>query len=185
MPDTENTPATEQPTEAAVETTETTEVVEENPSTEEAGQEPTEAEQGDQESKDSELPEWARNELTNVRQEAGKYRQMAREAKAALEAAKTPEEVEKVTADLTSKVAELEHEILRRDVATDVGLPKALAARLNGSTKEELEADAKSLLALVSTPQEPERLGGGLDPSDTSDDFDPVAAARKARRNRY
>ena len=37
----------------------------------------------------------------------------------------------------------------RLEVALDKGLPKALAARLQGSTREELEADADELLKLV------------------------------------
>lgn len=36
-------------------------------------------------------------------------------------------------------------ELLKRDAAEDAGLPKAWASRLRGSTKEELEADAKEL----------------------------------------
>lgn len=40
---------------------------------------------------------------------------------------------------------------LRAEVALDKGLPKALAARLQGSTLEEMQADADALLALVPT----------------------------------
>lgn len=42
---------------------------------------------------------------------------------------------------------------LRLEIAIDKGLPKALAARLQGSTREELEADADNLMQLVSANQ--------------------------------
>jgi hypothetical protein len=45
---------------------------------------------------------------------------------------------------------------LRAEVALDKGLPKALAARLQGATLEEMQADADALLALIPpTPGEP------------------------------
>lgn len=163
----------------------TTEGAPEGASTEES----TEGDEGEKpeekpEDKDSELPEWARNELTSVRQEAGKYRQQLRDAKAALENAKTPEEFEAATTELTNKVAVLEQELLRTRIGTTHKLPAALIARLQGSTPEEIEADAKELQKLVKVKAEPERLGGGLDPSE-DESFDPVAAARKARASRY
>lgn len=43
------------------------------------------------------------------------------------------------------RAAEHEAQILRRDVAAAKGLPANLAARLTGSTKDELEADADAL----------------------------------------
>lgn len=57
---------------------------------------------------------------------------------------------------------------LRYEVAAEKGLPLALAARLQGSTKEELAADAESLKALVGTgerrlpgPDHTQGSGGG------------------------
>lgn len=176
----------EKPDEAAsTEGASTTEGAPEGASTEEStegaeGQEP----EVKPEDKDSELPEWARNELTSVRQEAGKYRQQLRDAKAALESAKTPEEFAAATTELTNKVTELEQELLRTRIGTTHKLPQALIARLQGSTPEEIEADAKELQKLVKVKSDPERLSGGLDPTE-DESFDPVAAARKARAKRY
>lgn len=45
----------------------------------------------------------------------------------------------------------------------DKQLPAALAGRLTGSTREELEADADALLALVQ-PGQPQRTGPQPDP---------------------
>ena len=45
---------------------------------------------------------------------------------------------------------------LRLRVAVAKGLPEALVNRLQGSTEEELAADAESLLALVRTPTAPQ-----------------------------
>jgi len=50
------------------------------------------------------------------------------------------------------RLEETEARLLRAEVASDKGLPAALAARLTGTTKEELEADAEQLLALVGKP---------------------------------
>ena len=48
-----------------------------------------------------------------------------------------------------SKVALLERDALVRRIADEVGLPHALAERLQGATEEELKADATKLLELV------------------------------------
>lgn len=48
-----------------------------------------------------------------------------------------------------SKLALLERDALVRKVADEVGLPHALAERLQGATEEELKADAVKLLELV------------------------------------
>lgn len=77
-----------------------------------------------------------------------------REAKAELdkigEANKSETEKIATRADKAEKrVAELEPKLLRLEVALDASLPKSLAHRLVGTTKEELEADAKDLLAIA------------------------------------
>lgn len=142
--------------------------------------------EGEETNKDSELPEWARNELTRVRGEAAERRVQLREAQEALSKAKTPEDIEAATKDLTEKVEKLERTILVNDVASQFDLPPELAARLSGDTEEELKADAKLLAKFITTDSEPENLGGGLNPGGSSDQsFDPVAASRKARSSRY
>ncbi|MFJ9158692.1 hypothetical protein ACIRPS_18035 [Streptomyces griseoviridis] len=128
------------------------------------------------------LPDWARKELTKVRGEAASYRTRLRDAETKLSEAKGPEEFEAALADVKAKNAELEHSLVVGTVARKYELPDELAARLRGTTAEELEADAKALQALL-TPAAPESLGGGLNPSDEDDgEMDPRALARRSRR---
>ena len=55
----------------------------------------------------------------------------------------------------TAALAARELDLLRRDVAAETGLPAALARRLDGTTREELEADADALKALLPDPDAP------------------------------
>ena len=64
--------------------------------------------------------------------------------------------------DIYKRIASLEKsnagnaaKALRYEVAVDKQLPKVLAERLQGSTREELEADADSLLKLVNVQNKP------------------------------
>lgn len=75
--------------------------------------------------------------------------------------------------ELKERLAGIDAETLRRDVAEAKGLTPDQARRLNGTTREELEADADDLLAAIrpggATP--PTRrpvpdLRGGIDPTD-------------------
>lgn len=154
MPDEPTTESTEptEPTEPpSVEPTEPTE--------------PTEpAEPTEPENTETTLPEWAQGELKRARTEAGSYRTRLRAVEAELEKAKTVEEFEDVKSSLSTRISELEHELLVSTVARAHGLPDDLAARLRGSTQEELVADAKQLAQYV--PARPAAdLSGGLDPS--------------------
>jgi hypothetical protein len=125
-----------------------------------------------------------RKKLTDANAEAANYRTKLRETEAKLSSAKTVEEFEAATAELKGQIDALERKILLSNVAQKYELPEALAKRLTGTTPEELEADAKELQKLVA-PAEPESLGGGLNPEDDTDDFDPVKAVENFRRNRY
>ncbi|MGW7434716.1 hypothetical protein [Streptomyces sp. NPDC054849] len=125
-----------------------------------------------------------RKELTDVRAEAANYRVKLREVEAKFANAKTPEEFESAVAELKAQNEALERQILLNSVAAKYELPEALAKRLTGATPEELEADAQELQKLIASPA-PESLGGGLTPPDGNDDFDPVKAARAARRRGY
>ncbi|MGI5530160.1 hypothetical protein ACQEVX_23055 [Streptomyces syringium] len=83
---------------------------------------------------------------------------------------------------MKSQNAELERAVLVGSVARKFELPDEFAARLRGTTAEELEADAKALRAYLAPPP-PESLGGGLTPSDEDDgEMDPRALARRSRR---
>lgn len=158
----------------------------ENPQTSQEGEAPKgdgekPAEQKPQE--ETVPPEVLRKELTEARAEAANYRVKLREAEAKLSQAKTVEEFEAAVAELKAQNDALERQILLNEVAAKYELPPALAKRLTGSTPEELEADAKELQKHIA-PSAPESLSGGLSPDD-GDDFDPVKAAREARKRRY
>lgn len=78
-------------------------------------------------------------------------------------------EAEKVRAvEAAQKVAEIERQNLARQVAQDAGIPQ-MWQRLQGTTKEEFEADAASLLELIPKPQAPSldsgKTGRGAGPT--------------------
>ena len=117
------------------------------------------------------LPEWARTKLSEANAQAASYRTKLREAEERLKSSKTVDEYVSATSALTDTIKGLERELLIRDVAAEYKLPKELAARLSGETKEELDADAKAL-AKFATPtpagRTPGNPGGGLNPSNGS-----------------
>jgi hypothetical protein len=159
---------------------------EETPQTPPEGETPKGDEAGSTEEKPTEetVPaEVLRKKLTDANAEAANYRTKLRETEAKLSSAKTVEEFEAATSELRGQIEALERQILLKDVAAKYELPAALAKRLSGSTPEELEADAKELQKLVA-PSAPESLSGGLNPDD-GEDFDPVKAARAARKRGY
>lgn len=56
---------------------------------------------------------------------------------------------------VTAKAARLERENAQRDIAAKVGLPAAFASRIQGETPDDMEADAKSLLAAMPKAAQP------------------------------
>jgi hypothetical protein len=62
------------------------------------------------------------------------------------------------------RAAAAESQVLRSEVATAKGVPAALAGRLQGSTREELEADADDLLSHL--PTAPPGAGAKVPPVD-------------------
>jgi len=137
--------------------------------------------------KGNELPEWAREKLTKANAEAANYRTKLREAEKALEAAKTPEEVEALLTgwkaereEQERKDAEAARALLIENIALKHHLPEALAKRLVGNTREELEADAKALAEFAEADDEDIHLEGGLSPRGRDEDpSDPRALALK------
>lgn len=80
------------------------------------------------------------------------------ERKAAEEQGKFQELYQGTLAQLEKLAAEkraLEAAAMRREVAAKVNLPAALVDRLQGETADELEADAKALLAALPKPAAP------------------------------
>ena len=126
----------------------------------------------------------AKAEVTKTRAEAANYRVRAREAEEKLKSAKTLEEVEEIVSRMTVEREAAERSLLVENVALKFDLPEALAARLQGATREELEADAKSLQSFVQDTAKPKTLTGGLTPNETDGDepSDPRELARKYGR---
>jgi hypothetical protein len=106
-------------------------------------------------------------------------------------------------AKLETQTAEAEARALRAEVASAKGLPAGLGKRLQGSTREELEADADELLKIAKpskkddeddepTPKSSggrsprtapkERLRGGSKPDEEPDERDPRKLAASVPR---
>jgi hypothetical protein len=88
---------------------------------------------------------WVRKELEDARKEAADKRVAARELSEKLAEAKTPEDVQKLTAAYDEKIAELETKLVRERVARDTKLPDELLEFLTGKTEEEMKAQAAKL----------------------------------------
>ena len=65
------------------------------------------------------------------------------------------EKANKRAGELEAKLKAYERAEMQRAAADKVKLPAALAARLQGNTPEELEADAKALLETLPKPEKP------------------------------
>ncbi|WP_203791307.1 hypothetical protein [Paractinoplanes rishiriensis] len=127
------------------------------------------------------LPDWAREQITRANAQAANYRTRLRDAEQRLDGAKTADDFKQAVAEVKADNNRLEHELLRERVARRFELPDDLAARLQGKTAEELEADAKALQKYATpAPAAPGTLAGGLDPTDDGDtETDPRELARR------
>ena len=97
---------------------------------------------------------------TDWKAEARKWEERAKANKAELDAhqqqiADSQKTAEQKAADAAADAAAAKLEALRWQVAATKGLDPILATRLTGSSKEELEADADALMALI-PPKAPE-----------------------------
>jgi hypothetical protein len=84
------------------------------------------------------------------------------------------------------RAQELEFNSVRAEIAAEKGLTPAQAKRLQGSTKEELEADADDLLeafkAAGGTPKpRTGKLRGGSNPDESATELDPDKLAAQIR----
>ena len=121
----------------------------------------------------------AKKALAKVRKSEAKMRTRLRDIEAKLAEAKTPEQIEELLAGVRSESAAEARDLMVENVALKAGVPEALWDRLKGDTREDLEADAKALAALLpGEPSDDPDLKGGLDPED--EPGDDVAAMRKA-----
>lgn len=132
---------------------------------------------------------WVRKELEDSRKEAANKRVLARELQDKLATAKTPEEVQQITAAYDAKTSDLEVALARERVARKTGLSDDLVEFLTGKSEEELTAQAAKLAGLkpaddpvVVTVQEPR---GGLDPTINPNEQSGFDAWEAYKRNRH
>lgn len=122
------------------------------------------------------LPDWAMKERKQLREESAKYRVQLREEQEKWQGGLTSTEAQALREEIRSLQAE--------GVARELGLPQSLAGRLQGSTVEEMRADAQAILNDM--PAGAGRLSGGLNPSDpdtsTEDEVMERVRARRTRR---
>ena len=153
----------------------------EDTSTDPEGQEPEGDEQDTDEAETEGLDDSARSKIQKVNKEAQALRKRAKAAEdrlAEIDAANKTD-AEKAAdrlADAEKKATEAQARADRLEVAAAKGLTPSQAKRLQGSTVEELEADADELLADFKPADDgqgmprrkPRELSSGNDPDDNS-----------------
>lgn len=139
--------------------------------------ETTDAQEADE---DEDGPDWRKD--FDADKAADRIRKLQSEAKNLRTRAKEAEEKAKGADEKDTRITALEAANLRYEVGYDLGLPKELVARLNGSTREELISDAEALLKLVRVPTTTRRpveaLRGGGEPEQEPEerDLDKIAS---------
>lgn len=140
------------------------------------------------------LPDWAQKQINDLRAESAKHRVANKEL---TEKATRLDEIEDASKSELEKLTEkattaeqraeaLEAQLLRLEIAAEKGLSKKQAARLQGKTREELEADADELIEVFGSKAK-SRVEPNLKPAGAGDELpdetDPAKlAARIARR---
>lgn len=105
---------------------------------------------------------------TDWKAEARKWERRAKEANGLRDAAEKWQEYERSLKPVQERLAEeLEAskqeaisarvELMRYEVATDKGIPSEAVSLLTGSTREELEANADTLMAIIAKQSEPKQ----------------------------
>lgn len=134
-------------------------------------QQPTDETQESQEDTSDEAwdPERARKKITKVNSENKALRDRA--TKAEQKAASVD--------DLAKENGGLKASVLQLEVGYELGLPLAIAKRLQGTTREEMLADAETLVELVAPSKKPaptrrptESLRGGGAPTEETEETD-------------
>jgi hypothetical protein len=149
----------------------------ETPAPEQESPEPTaEPEQSDQDTQE-ESGDDDSGEKWDAEKAKRQVRKLTSENRALRERANKAPKPEDVQAK-EQRITELERTTLRYEVGYDLGLPKALAKRLQGNTREEMLADAEELLEQVAPSKRPstrkpaEQLRGGLQPDTEPEETD-------------
>jgi len=155
--------------------------------TDETSEETTGDQNGD--TGENELPEGVRKVLEKERKAA---RDAEKRAKAAEAKAQEYENANKTEAERVAERAssaekaatQSEQKYLRLKIGTSKGLPADLAERLQGSSEEEMTADADTLLAGLKASQEPSAgsFGGGARQSAPAGDMDTAIRRAAGRR---
>lgn len=114
--------------------------------------------------------------LKKANAEAAKYRKQASAFEEAEQKRKEAEmsemeKLQKQLADAQAQAAALQRETLQRKVASEMGLPEALALRLQGDDEEAMKEDAKTILESLpkaAKPQvQPTNPANGQPPKET------------------
>lgn len=125
-----------------------------------------------------ESPEDDRDEAWDPERAKRKISKVNSENKALRDRATKAEEKAAGVDDLTKQNGDLSADNLRLKVGYELGLPLAIAERLKGSTREEMLADAETLVELVSPTKRPpsgrptETLRGGGQPDREPEETD-------------
>ena len=133
-------------------------------------QNPTDAEQ--------ESPEDDRDAAWDPERAKRKISKVNSENRALRERATAAEQKAASVDDLTKENGGLKATVLQLEVGYELGLPLAIAKRLQGSTREEMLADAEALVDLVAPTRKPatrkptETLRGGLEPDQEPEETD-------------
>lgn len=120
-----------------------------------AAQEPQHAADAPDDNDEDDSQEDSSSEPFDERRALAKIRKSNREARSQRERAEAAERQAATVPDLQRANGDLEARVMRLDVAIDLGLPKELASRLTGSTREEVLADAEALLKYLGTRRPP------------------------------
>lgn len=146
------------------------------PTTDEVeGQEAVEEQPEAQEAEDATEADWRKD--FDADKAAARIAKVQSENKNLRERLKAAEPKAKSADDNQQKISALEAKNLRYEVAFDLGLPKELAMRLQGETKDEMVADAEALVKLVggrapATRRPIESLRGGGAPEQEPEETD-------------
>jgi hypothetical protein len=145
-----------------------------------AAPEATDAPEPDAEDNTAEAPELEQVEPEaawdpkRAKEKIRKLNQEIQSTKTKLAEAPKPDDVRAKDA----QISELQAATLRYEVALDLGLPKQVASRLQGQTRDEMVADAEQLLELLSPTKAPasqrpaEHLRGGGQPEREPEETD-------------
>ncbi len=145
----------------------------------------------------ADLPEWARTYISELRAEAASNRVKASEATTAL--TESNNKVAKLTEDLAGAKTATDTantQVLRINAALKAGVPADklidAAKRLSGNTEQELEEDAKALVAMIGVSNEgnepyvdPSQGRGGGSPAPNTNLSPGAAAFRRMVEGHY